>query len=383
MESARIRTAVIGCGKIGIVHADALASLPRSDLSAVCDTDQERATAFGKRYDVPSYSEVGEMIRAEDIQMVSICTPHPLHDQAVESASGAGADCLVEKPLASDLASCDRVIEACRRAGVRLGVMSQRRWYAPHRRMKEAIDAGAIGAPVLAVVSVLGWRSEQYFGADPWRGQWATEGGGVLVNQAPHQLDLMQWFMGPIYELVGYHANVNHPSIEVEDTAVAIVRFQTGALGAIVASNSQNPGIHWRIEVHGSNGASIGARTEGASVGVAPCDDPALNDLWTVPGQEELLAGWQAEDRASAATPDASFRHHRLQIDDFLDAIRTGREPAVGGEDGRRVVEIFTAIYRSQRDGRPVRFPLCAEVKRNDFDGRLSTPNITPEHEEP
>ena len=368
----RVRTAVIGCGKIGAMHADALAALERSAFSAVCDTSEERAVAFGERHGVRAYTAVAEMIRAERIGMVSICTPHPVHHQAVVIAAAAGAHCLVEKPLASDLGACDRIIDACSRAGVRLGVMSQRRWYPPHLRMKAAIDSGAIGAPVLAVVSVLGWRSEDYFRADSWRGMWATEGGGVLVNQAPHQLDLMQWFMGPIDELSGYHANVNHPSIEVEDTAVAVVRFRSGALGNIVASNSQKPGLHWRIDVHGSNGASVGARTEGAAMGKGPAGDPARNDLWTVPGQEDLLETWQAADRAVAAAPSADSSYHLQQVDDFLDAILTGREPAVGGEDGRRVAEIFTAIYRSQRDGRPVTFPLQPEPDGGDFDGRLT-----------
>jgi predicted dehydrogenase len=362
LETKRIRTAVVGCGKIGTVHADALSSLVQSELVAVCDASPDRAESFGERYSVPAYSDLIEMVVQAKVEAVAVCTPHPVHADAVEVLAPRGVHCLVEKPLAIDLAGCDRIIETCRRAGAKLGVMSQRRWYPPHVRMRRAIDAGAIGRPVLAIVSVLGWRDEAYYAADPWRGRWATEGGGVLVNQAPHQLDLLQWFMGPIDELYAYWANVNHPSIEVEDTAVAVVRFRSGALGNIVASNSQKPGLHWRIEVHGSNGASIGARTEGASMRGSGADDPAINDVWTVPGEEGLLTGWQAEDRATARTGTPEQLYHARQVEDFLDAVAADRDPAVSGEDARRVVEIFTAIYRSQRDRRPVQFPLKPET---------------------
>ena len=362
METKRIRTAVVGCGKIGTVHANALSSLVQSELVAVCDASPDRAKAFGERYGVPAYSDLMEMAVQSKVEAVAICTPHPVHADAIEVLAPLGIHCLVEKPLAINLASCDKIIETCRRAGTKLGVMSQRRWYAPHVRMRRAIDAGAIGQPVLAIVSVLGWRDEAYYASDPWRGRWATEGGGVLVNQAPHQLDLLQWFMGPIGELHAYWANVNHPSIEVEDTAVAVVRFRSGALGNIVASNSQKPGLHWRIEVHGSNGASIGARTEGASMTASGDDDPAINDVWTVSGEEQLLARWQAEDRATARTGTPEQLYHARQVEDFLDAVAADRDPAVSGEDGRSVVEIFTAIYRSQRDRRPVQFPLKPET---------------------
>jgi len=362
LETKRIRTAVVGCGKIGTVHANALSSLVQSELVAVCDASPDRAKVLGERYGVPAYSDLIEMAVQSKVEAVAICTPHPVHADAIEVLAPLGIHCLVEKPLAINVASCDKIIETCRRAGTKLGVMSQRRWYAPHVRMRRAIDAGAIGQPVLAIVSVLGWRDEAYYASDPWRGRWATEGGGVLVNQAPHQLDLLQWFMGPIGELHAYWANVNHPSIEVEDTAVAVVRFRSGALGNIVASNSQKPGLHWRIEVHGSNGASIGARTEGASMTASGDDDPAINDVWTVSGEEQLLARWQAEDRATARTGTPEQLYHARQVEDFLDAVAADRDPAVSGEDGRSVVEIFTAIYRSQRDRRPVQFPLKPET---------------------
>jgi predicted dehydrogenase len=183
----------------------------------------------------------------------------------------------------------------------------------------------------------------------------------VLVNQSPHQLDLLQWFMGPIEEVSGYWANLNHPYVEIDDTAVAIIRFKSGGLGNIVTSLSQQPGIHTKVHVHGSNGASVGVQTDtGASfvAGVSKIAEPPLNDLWTIPGEEQLLSEFIAADRAHFATIDATTHYHELQIQDFLRAIIENREPLVSGAEGRIVVEMFTAIYRSNAEGRLVRLPL-------------------------
>ena len=187
-----------------------------------------------------------------------------------------------------------------------------------------AIDAGKIGRPVLGVFSMFSWRDEAYYRSDPWRGKWATEGGGVLVNQSPHQLDLLQWFMGEIDEVSGYWANLNHPSIEVEDTALAMIRFKNGGLGSIVTSLSQRPGIYTKVHIHGDNGASVGVETDrGATfvAGVSEIAEPPLNDLWTIPGEEELLAAFQAEDRARFREINATTHYHALQIRDFLRAV--------------------------------------------------------------
>jgi predicted dehydrogenase len=240
--------------------------------------------------------------------------------------------------------------------------------------MRKAIEEGAIGTPVLAELTVLGWRDEAYYRLDPWRGRWDSEGGGVMVNQTPHQMDLLQWMMGPVDELFGYWDNLNHPYVEVEDTAVAVIRFKSGALGSIVLSNSQKPGLYGRLHIHGSNGASVGVQTEGGSpfiAGVTEAVEAPINDLWTVPGQESLLAGWQSEDREIAASLDVMTYYHQCQIADFVEAILADRPPIVDGEEGRKVVEITTAIYRAQRDGRPERFPLKVEADRDGYDGRI------------
>jgi predicted dehydrogenase len=253
------------------------------------------------------------------------------------------------------------MIEAAARHKVKLGVVSQRRFFEPVARMKAAIDAGKLGAPALGTVAMFSWRDENYYRSDPWRGRWDTEGGGVLINQSPHHLDILQWLMGPIDEISGYYANLNHPYIEVEDTALAMIRFRGGALGSVVVSLSQKPGIYTKIHVHGSSGASVGAQTDSGATfiaGMTAVAEPPLNDLWTIPGEEALLPAFQEEDRATFRRIDPGTHYHAAQDRDFLRAILEDRAPLVTGEEGRKVVEMVAAIYRSAKERRPVRLPL-------------------------
>ena len=371
----KICTGLVGYGKVAHTHALALGSLPESDFVAVCGRNFAAAQAFAEQYGIRAYTGVQEMISAAGVQAVVVCTPHPAHLPDTVAAASAGAHVLIEKPMAASLKDCDEMLAAAEEAGVRLGVISQRRLYEPVQRVKTAIDSGRIGRPVLGTVVMLGWRDEAYYRSDPWRGKWNEEGGGVLVNQAPHQLDLLQWFMGPIEELYGRWANLNHPTIEVEDTAVAVLRFRNGGIGSIVVSNSQKPGIYGKVHVHGQNGASVGVQTDGGAMFIACVSavlEPPINDLWTVPGEEHMLTHWQARDREAFQDVDPTTHYHSLQVRDFLQAVLEDRQPMVSGREGRKTVEIFTGIYRSQRDGRPVSFPLDPEEGSEQFDGRLA-----------
>lgn len=361
MDKIKIRTAVIGAGKVADIHASILAIQPGSEFIAVCSRTSERAEALAKRYGVKAYTVIPTMIQEMGVEAVVVCTPHPAHAASAIQAIEHGVHVLVEKPLAASLADCDALIAAAERHRAKLGVISQRRWYAPAQRVKTAIDSGKIGKPILGTVTLFGWRDQAYYASDLWRGRWETEGGGVLVNQAPHQLDLLLWYMGEVDELFGYWANLNHPYIEVEDTALAIVRFKSGALGNIVLSNSQNPGLYGNVHMFGENGGAIGVQTDGGSMfiaGMTSVQEPPFNDLWTIAGEEKLLSQWQEADRALFAAIDPIKHYFALQIEDFLDAIRDDRNPAVTAIEGRRVVELFTAIYRSQQRREPVQFPL-------------------------
>ncbi|HOO98538.1 MAG TPA: Gfo/Idh/MocA family oxidoreductase [Bacteroidales bacterium] len=371
----KLKTAIIGLGKVSGIHARALATLPESHFTAVCSSRKEKTEAYTSEYGVKGYTDVAEMVEREKIDVAIICTPHPFHREPAVKAMEAGAHVLIEKPLASSLEDCDAILEASERYGRQTGVVSQRRWYRPVQRIRAAIDSGKIGRPVFGTVNILGWRDENYYNSDPWRGTWSGEGGGVLVNQAPHQLDLLQWFLGGIDQLYGIASNLNHPYIEVEDTANAIIRFKSGAIGNIIVSNSQKPGIYGKVHVHGENGASAGVQTDGGAMFIAGMSgilEPPVNDLWTIPGEEALLKEMVREDSEfflSLKNPMDYF--HERQVEDFLRAVIEGRKPLITGSEGRITVEIFTAIYRSTRDNKPVKWPVKPE-NTDDFDGRLS-----------
>lgn len=357
----KLRTGIIGCGKVGSFHAQAYAQLPGSQFTAVCDANRDRAEAFAAQWGVRAYTDVEQMCREAQLDVVSVCTPHPLHANPAVAAASCGCHVLVEKPLASTLADCDAIIEAGERNHVTIGTMVQRRFYRPCIRIHQAIEAGKLGKPVLGMVTMLGWRDEDYYRSDPWRGSWKGEGGGVLVNQAPHQLDLLLWYMGEVDEVYGVWKNLNHPYIEVEDTAAAVVKFKNGGVGSIVVSNSQNPALYGKVHIFGDNGAAAGVQTDGGAMfiaGMSSITEPPVNDLWTVPGEDQLLPRWQEEDRAFFNSVDSMHHYHAQQIQDFLDAVAQGRRPLVDAAEGRRTVELFTAIYRSTRDNAVVKFPL-------------------------
>lgn len=373
----KVKTGIIGCGKGAHLHAQALQYLPESIFTAVCSRDLNKATAFATEYQVKPYTNLDEMLATSGVEMVIICTPHPNHAQPAIKALKAGIHVLVEKPLASSLIDCDAMISTAKDHGVILGTVCQRRFYAPSQRVKQAIDDGKIGKPVFGTVTMLGWRDQTYYQSEPWRGTWLGEGGGVLVNQAPHQLDLLQWYMGPIDELFGYWSNLNHSYLEVDDTALAVIRFKNGGLGNVVVSNSINPALFGKVHVHGENGASVGVQTDGGAMfiaGMSNISEPPVNDLWTVKGEETMLEKWRQEDTQFFQLINPQNYYHEQQIEDFLQAVINHTKPLIDGEEGRKTVEIFTAIYRSQRDRIPVKFPLKPEDDDN-FDGRESLIN--------
>jgi UDP-N-acetyl-2-amino-2-deoxyglucuronate dehydrogenase len=360
--SNTIRVAIIGCGKVAHLHAKAVQQISGCSLTAVQSRNPARAKEFADKYGTKAYEKVTGMVSNEKIDVTIICTPHPEHKDPALAALQSGSHVLVEKPLAVSLSDCDAMISTAQKHKRQLGLVSQRRFSAAALRMKQAIMDGKIGQPSLATVVMLGWRNEAYYKSDPWRGSWDREGGGVLVNQAPHQLDLLQWFMNDEFEeLYGVYKNINHSYIEVEDTAVAILKFKNGGIANLVVSNSQKPGIYAKVHIHGSSGASVGVQTDGGAMfiaGVTSAYEPPKNDLWTIPGEEHLLEQWQKEDADFFSTIDPTGYYIRLQDEDFISSVMQDKQPMVRGTDGRKTVELFNAIYQSSRENRPVRWPL-------------------------
>jgi UDP-N-acetyl-2-amino-2-deoxyglucuronate dehydrogenase len=346
-----LRAAVVGCGNVAGNHAAAYRSLPDVELVACCDVDPARAAAFAARYRIGQATTDLDTLLALGPELVSVCTPHPTHEQVVSAAAAHGAHVLCEKPIAVDLASAARTVQACEDAGVRLGVLFQRRFWPAAVRIRRALEDGVLGTPVLGHASVLLHRDAEYYTSAPWRGSWETDGGGVLMTQAIHHVDLLQWFMGEAVEVSARYATFEHgAAIEVEDTLVATLRFASGALATLAASTALAPGLGSRVTVTGSTGATVGLAEypEGAE---------GANYLWTVPGEAVVAApfgGGLAPDVALRTINGGLAPFHARQIAEFVDAVRTGREPAVTGREAMKSLAIVIAAYRSAAAGGPV-----------------------------
>lgn len=343
--STPVRVGLIGCGKIAALHSAALHELEEASFVACCDRDEDRARSMAAEYNVPHvFSDTYELLKSGLVDAVLVCTPHPVHEEIVVAAARAGVHVLCEKPMTISLDAADRMIGEADRAGIQFGVIFQRRFWPSAQRIRRAIDDGKLGKITLGECQVRIGRDRDYFASDPWRGKWATEGGGVLMNQAPHSLDHFQWYMGKAIEVYGRIATLKHGAyIDVEDTAVATVVFENGALGVIQASSTFAPNFGFRVSVHGDSGATV-------SVWESPEGIQGINDIWTIPGEEALRDQWEAEERDRPHFP----HFHKLQIQEFLQSVAAGRSPAVTGADARKSLELILAIYESSCTGKPV-----------------------------
>jgi predicted dehydrogenase len=342
---------IAGTGLIGQIHAAAVRKLPEAELAAVCDPLPGKAAAFAGQHapGAAAFESVEAMLAAGEVEAVCVCTPHPQHADVVVACARRGVHTIVEKPFTVTLADADRAIAACREHDTRLGAIFQRRWYPAAGRLRAAIDDGRLGRPTMGEAIVEFWRGQDYYDLAPWRGKWGSEGGGVLINQAPHMIDLLQWYMGEVEEVFCYWGNLIHPSIEVEDAAAAVLRFKGGGLGLLKASNCTNPQLRFGVIITGATGATASVvLNEGDALGHA--------GVWTLPGDEGAVERWKADELAGELREYPDF--HALQIRDFRAAVRERRDPAVTGEEGRKTVEIIQALYRSGRDHAPVRLPL-------------------------
>jgi predicted dehydrogenase len=346
----RVRIGLIGCGKIGLTHARSITGIPSAEFAATCDADGARAEAMAEQFGVPrAFSDVGEMLRSGTVDAVTVCTPHPTHADVVVAAAAAGVHVICEKPLAVEIGEANRMVEAAERGGIHFAGIFQRRFWPAAQRIRTAIDDGKLGRITHGECRVYIWRPESYFAQDPWRGTWANEGGGALMNQAVHAIDLLQWYLGPVTEVFGRWAKLRDGDyIDVEDTAVATLVCANGALATIQASTNYNPQFGFHVQVHGTSGAT-------ASVWEMPEGVEGITDIWTVPGEDHLI-----HDRQRDGDPRPGFpEFHRLQLEDFVQAIQEGRPPAVSGAEAKKALEIILAIYESTRTGLPVKLPLA------------------------
>jgi len=333
---------IIGAGIIAAIHADAIALLPDARLVAVTDVAPGAAGAFAAARGCAAESSLDDLLARRDVDVVCVCVPSGQHAEVGVRAAKAGKHLVIEKPVDVTLEAADRLLAAAREAGVALTVMSQHRFDPGVIAAKRLIDDGALGTLMLGEASTKWYRTQEYYDSAPWRGTWALDG-GALLNQGIHYVDLLLWCMGPVTEVIAVCTTQTH-RIEVEDTALAIVRFASGAVGTIGATTAAYPGFPQRLEITGTQGT--------VTVEDGTLMRTVLRDAAGTAGQGKP----PGEAPSAAADPgglDAAV--HAAQLADLLAAVGEGREPAVSGQDGRDALEVVRAVYESSRAGRPVR----------------------------
>lgn len=339
MNNRKIKFAILGCGRISQAHFDAIENAPNAELAAVCDIVEEKAKAAAKKNGLQIwYTDLEKMLKNEEIDVVNICTPSGMHCDNVVVAAGYGKNILCEKPLDITKEKVDLMIKTCRDKGVLLGGIFQRRASSAANYTRDIVKEGTLGRIVLADASLKYYRSQEYYDSDSWRGTWEFDGGGALMNQGIHGIDMLQWMAGDI-ESVTAKCSTLARDIEVEDTAVIIVKFKHKGLGIIEGSTAVNPGQDTIFSVQGDKG-TISFGDKGFYI-------------WKVDGQEEppkitenlggLNCGWSLD-----------YSGHTYQIEDMAEAILNGEEPMIPGEEARKAVDIILAIYESSRTGKEV-----------------------------
>jgi predicted dehydrogenase len=335
---------ILGGGGISETHARAAVAIPNVRVSAVCGGNATKVAQLAKQYDATAYTDVAAFLRHRPMELVAIGSPSGLHGEQVQAAAAAGLHLLVEKPLEISLARTDAAIDAVDRAGVKLAVCFQDRGNPRLGLVKQWIDAGYLGTPILVSARVKWYRPPEYYAKSRWRGTWALDGGGALMNQGIHTVDLLLWWLGDIVR-VSARAKTQLHQIEVEDTVVATLEFANGAIGTLEATTAAYPGFPRRVELTGTLGTIAIEQDRIVSSDVRDTPEAMRQALSTQDGDANASA-------ASAIVSDA--RGHQRVLEDLLSAIATNRRPGCDGHEGRRSVAVVEAIYTSSKTGRPV-----------------------------
>ncbi|MBM4040310.1 MAG: Gfo/Idh/MocA family oxidoreductase [Planctomycetes bacterium] len=348
--------ALIGCGAVGAHHVTAISQLRNARLVAVCDTIELSARRFGERAGVPWYTDYHEMLERDDVDIVNVCTPSGLHMEPALAAMASGKHCVVEKPLEIALDRCDAMIAAAQKAGVLLGAIFPSRFGAAAQELKKAVDAGRFGRLTLGDAYVRWWREQSYYDSGGWRGTWKLDGGGALINQTIHCVDLIQWYMGPARAVTALSGCLAHERIEADDANVVGVEWASGALGAIQGTTAAWPGFPKKIAISGDAGSAV-------------LEEESLT-FWQFrkerPRDAKIRAGLVGDKGHGTGASDPmafSPENHRRQLADFVRALERGTAPLVDGREGRKAVEIILAAYKSAETGTRVELPLSLEYR--------------------
>ncbi|OZM83321.1 Gfo/Idh/MocA family protein [Pseudonocardia sp. MH-G8] len=356
-----VRFAVVGCGVIGALHADVLAAGPDTEVSVLVDVDAAAAQAVAARLGTgtPVTTSLDEALARDDVDAVAVCVPSGAHTQIAVAALQAGRHVVVEKPLEVTVEAAAPIAAAAAAApaGTVASVISQHRFDPSSTAVREAITAGRFGRVTSAVATVSWWRSQAYYDSGAWRGTWELDGGGALMNQGVHTVDLLLWFLGTPIDVVAHTGLLAHERVEVEDTVAAVVRFESGALATLHATTAAYPGLSVRLQVMGDAGSAVidddrlryfhsremAASEAGGGPGVTAERGDRTDQTALVLGPEDGGAG------------GPMFSGHSRQYRDVVEAIRTGTRPGITIEDALLALATVQAVYESARTGAPVR----------------------------
>jgi UDP-N-acetyl-2-amino-2-deoxyglucuronate dehydrogenase len=345
---------IIGCGMIAHFHARAIQDIPGAKLVAGFDTVPAAADRLAVETGCRAYYRLGDMLADSDVDVVTVGTPSGAHMEPAVAAARAGKHVIVEKPLEITLRRCDRIVQECQKAGVVLSTIFPSRFHDSSREMKRAVAQGRFGRLTVGDAYVKWFRTQQYYDGGAWRGTWELDGGGALMNQAIHSVDLLCWLMGPVAEIRARWALLGHQRIAVEDVAMATLQFENGALGTIEASTAIYPGYLKRIEIHGSAGSAVMEE-----------EDLIKWDFARKQKRDAIIRQKMAQrisGGGGAADPAAIGHHgHTRQFKDVLRAIQKRTAPLVDGPEGRRSVEVILGIYKAAESGRGVKLPLKSD----------------------
>ena len=336
-----LRFGIWGCGMISGFHADAINQTEDAVLTAAFDVNEQSLRQFCEKYPVEGFRSEETFAAADNVDAICICLPSGLHYEAAKQCLTHKKHVLIEIPLTLTTEDADSLIAIAKENGVFVGVVSQLRYSEAAQQIKQIMDSGALGKVILGNAIMKYYRAPEYYSASPWRGTWKMDGGGALMNQGIHGVDLLQFFMGQPISVCASSKTLVH-NIETEDTVTAVIEFENGAIGTIQATTSVYPGYPRRIEICGSKGSVVLQEDT-----IEVCD---------VPGWEELiLSGSQSDRYASSSRPDAMSCHlHAKQIADFVRSVRNGMSPWLDANEGRKAIAVICAIYESAQTGRKV-----------------------------
>ncbi|MDO5552841.1 MAG: Gfo/Idh/MocA family oxidoreductase [Planctomycetia bacterium] len=337
---------IIGCGMIANFHAKAIQEAG-GRLVACFDMVPASADRIATEYGCRAYHSLSDFLADKDVEIVTIGTPSGAHADPAIAAAEAGKNVIVEKPLEITPQRCDRIISACEKAGVTLSTIFPSRFHQSSVQLKSAVEKGRFGKLTLGDSIVKWFRTQEYYDSGKWRGTWELDGGGALMNQAIHSVDLLLWLMGPVAEVSAMTGLLAHERIEVEDVAIATLRFKSGAFGTLEATTAAWPGYLKRIELHGSTGSAVIEEEDIVKwdFAVADPEDDAIR---------ATMAG-RMSGGGGAADPAAIGHHaHAKQFADVMAAITERRKPQIDGYEGRRSVEVICAVYESAKTGKIV-----------------------------